>query len=123
MGDYVYILEMLVQTIEGMVNEPIGVYTTEEEASKWLKEAQDVFKGDTVVINILPVQVDSRPPILEMTKSIMDKGLAYQIIELYDKDVFDQMVEEDGTFTYQLKAKHQKTLEVAMSKKFRRGNQ
>ena len=121
MGDYIYIVEMLIQTIDGMVNEPIGAYTTEEEAVKWLKEAQETFKSDTVVMNILPLQLDRKPPMLEMTKSILDSGVAYQLVELYNKDVFDQMVEEDGSFTYQLKARYQKGMETAMSKKFRKG--
>ena len=29
MDDYIYILEMMVQTIDGMMNEPIGAYSTE----------------------------------------------------------------------------------------------
>jgi hypothetical protein len=48
---FVYILEMMVQTIDGIVNEPIGVFTSEEDADKWMKECQDTFKSDTVIFS------------------------------------------------------------------------
>ena len=118
MGDYIYVLEMMIQTIDGMMNEPIGAFTTEEEAQKWLEVAHDRFTADTVVFNVIPVKLDEKPPILEITDEVMDKGVAYQLLELYNKDIFDQMVEEDGSFTYQLKGKYQKIMEKAMSRKF-----
>lgn len=123
MDDYIYILEMMVQTIDGMMNEPIGAYSTEEEAQRWLEAAHDRFTSDTVVFNIIPVKLDDKPPILELTEDFLEKGLAYQLVELYNKDVFEQMVEEDGSFTYQLKAKYQKNMESAISKNLKRGNQ
>lgn len=121
MGDYIFILEMMVQTIDGMINEPIGAYSTEEEAQKWLEAAHDRFTADTVVFNIIPVKLDDKPPILEFSEEMMDKSVAHQLFDLYDKDVFDQMVDEDGNFTYQLKGKYQKSMEKIMSKKFKRG--
>jgi len=121
MDDYIYILEMMVQTIDGMINEPIGAYSTEEEAQKWLEAAHDRFTADTVVFNIIPVKLDDKPPILEFSEEMMDKSVAHQLFDLYDKDVFEQMVDEDGNFTYQLKGKYQKSMEKIMSKKFRRG--
>jgi hypothetical protein len=121
MGDYIYVLEMMIQTIDGMMNEPIGAFTTEEEAQKWLEVAQERFTADTVVFNILPVKLDEKPPILEFSEEVMDKGVAYQLLDLYNKNVFEQMVDENGNFTYQLKEKYQKGMETAMSKKFRKG--
>tara|TARA_B100002019_G_scaffold293174_1_gene319143 strand:+ start:302 stop:670 length:369 start_codon:yes stop_codon:yes gene_type:complete len=121
MGDYIFILEMMVQTIDGMINEPIGAYSTEEEAQKWLEAAHDRFTADTVVFNIIPVKLDDKPPVLEFSEEMMDKSVAHQLFDLYDKDVFEQMVDEDGNFTYQLKGKYQKSMEKIMSKKFRRG--
>ena len=121
MGNYIYILEMVIQTIDGMINEPIGAFSTEKEAEKWLEVAHDRFTADTVVFNILPVKLDDKPPILEISDEIMDKGVAYQLLELYNKNIFEQMVDENGNFTYQLKEKYQKGMETAMSKKFRKG--
>ena len=118
MDNYIYVLEMMVQTIDGVMNEPIGAYSTEEDAQKWLEEAQERFKSDTVVFNIIPMKLDEKPPILEISEEVMDKGVAYQLVELYNKDVFDQMVDEKGNFTYQLKEKYQKNMESAMSRKF-----
>ena len=117
-NDYIFILEMMIQTIDGVMNEPIGAYSTEEEAQSWLEEAQQRFTADTVVFNVIPVKLDDKPPILEITEEVMDKSVAYQLIELYNKDIFEQMVEEDGSFTYQLKGKYQKIMEKAMSRKF-----
>lgn len=121
MGNYIFVLEMMIQTIDGMLNEPIGAYSTEENAQEWLEKAQQRFASDSVVFNIIPVKLDDKPPILEISDEVMDKGVAYQLVELYNKDIFDQMVDEDGNFTYQLKGKYQKGMEKAMSKRFRKG--
>ena len=118
-NEYIFILEMMIQTIDGVMNEPIGAFSTEEEAQTWLEEAQQRFTADTVVFNVIPVKMDEKPPILEITDEVIDKGIAYQLAELYNKDIFDQMVEEDGSFTYQLKGKYQKIMETAMFRKFR----
>ena len=83
---------MMVQTIDGMINEPIGAYSTEEEAQKWLEAAHDRFTADTVVFNIIPVKLDDKPPVLEFSEEMMDKSVAHQLFDLYDKDVFEQMV-------------------------------
>jgi len=115
---FVYILEMVIQTVDGIVNEPIGVFSEEEDAEKWMIECQENFKSSTVMFNILPYQMDVKPPLLEMTEGVMDKTVAYQLAELYDKDVFEQMVESDGTFSYQLKSKYQNCMENYIAKKF-----
>ncbi len=120
MNDYIYILEMTVQTIDGMINEPIGAFSTEKNAQKWLKKAQDTFVSETVIFSILPLKLDGKPPILEISEEITSRGVAHQLCELYNKDVFDQMVEEDGTFTYQVKRKYQNSMEKTMSRDFRR---
>ena len=120
-NDYIFILEMMINTVDGVMNEPIGAYSTEEEAQAWLEEAQQRFTADSVVFNVIPVKLDDKPPILEITEEVMDKSVAYQLIDLYNKEIFDQMVEEDGSFTYQLKGKYQKIMETTMSKKFRKG--
>jgi len=117
MSSFVYLLEMVVQTLEGIINEPIGIYTTEQECNKWLNEAQKTF-DDNVVFNVLPIELDKKPPILDISKSLTDKGIAFQLIELYNKDVFEQMVEPDGTFCYQLKGKYKSALEKIISKRF-----
>ena len=36
MGNYIFVLEMMIQTIDGMLNEPIGAYSTEENAQEWI---------------------------------------------------------------------------------------
>ena len=120
MSDYIYILEMTIETIDGIVNEPIGAFSTEKNAQKWLKKAQDTFVSENVVLSVLPVKLDSKPPILEISEEVIDRGVGYQLTELYNKDVFDQMVEEDGTFTYQVKRKYQNSMEKTMSRDFRR---
>jgi len=118
---FVYILEMMIQTIDGIMNEPIGVFTEEDDAAKWLEECKKIFTSETVVFNILPQQLDTKPPLLEITSEVKDKSVACQLAELYDKDVFEQMVEEDGTFSYQLKSKYQNYMEKYIAKRFDRG--
>lgn len=118
---FVYILEMMVQTIDGIVNEPIGVFTSEEEAGDWLKECQNTFKTETVVFSILPQQLDAKPPLLEMTQTIHDSSVGHQLVDLYHKDVFEQMIESDGSFSYQLKPKYQNCMEKYIGKRFDKG--
>ena len=90
-------------------------------AQEWLEKAQRGLPADSVVFNIIPVKLDDKPPILEISDEVMDKSVAYQLFELYNKDIFEQMVDEDGNFTYQLKGKYQKGMEKIMSKRFRKG--
>jgi hypothetical protein len=118
---FVYILEMMVQTIDGIVNEPIGVFTSEEDADKWMKECQDTFKSDTVIFSILPQELDAKPPLLEMTQTVHDSSVGHQLLELYNKDVFEQMIESDGSFSYQLKPKYQNCLEKYIARRIDRG--
>ena len=91
---------MTVQTIDGMINEPIGALST-ERARRMAKEGARYISSETVIFSVLPIKMDGKPPILEISE-VIDRGL-HMLSELYNKDVFDQMVEEDGTFTYQIK--------------------
>jgi|TARA_R100000479_G_C6293730_1_gene167591 hypothetical protein len=118
MDNYVFIVEMVIQTFEGQVNEPIGVYSTEEEASGWISKAQEMFTSGAVVFNMLPIEMDAEPPLLKLTKSFVKDTLAMQLVEMYDRDVFEQMVDEKGNFTYQLKDKYKKTMEKLMLERF-----
>jgi len=118
MSDFIYILEMVVQTIDGTMNEPLGAYSSEKEAEQWLKRAQKTFVSENVVFNILPLDIDKKPPILSLSEQVKERGMIYQLIELYDRGIFEQMVEQDGSFSYQLKDKYKNSLEKIISKRF-----
>lgn len=115
---FLYILEMMIQTIDGVMNEPIGVFTEEEEAEKWLKECKDSFSSRTTAFSVIPLGLDAKPPLLEMTKEITDKNTGHQLAELYKEGVFEQMVEPDGSFSYQIKDKYKSCMEKAMTRRF-----
>lgn len=118
---FVYILEMMIQTIDGVLNEPIGAFTEEEEADKWLEECKKCFSNKTTAFSILPIEMDTKPPLLEITSEISEKNIGYQLTELYNQGIFEQMVELDGSFSYQIKNKYKSCMEKVISKKFKRG--
>ena len=114
-----FILEMVVQTAGGMINEPIGIYEKEEEAQEYLEEALRIFATPSVVFNILQVPVNIRPPILDVQKkSNVTAGIAIaaDLYTLYNDGIIEQMVDEDGSFSYQLSRKYQGTLEDFIEK-------
>ena len=119
--DVMFVLEMVIQTAGGMVNEPIGIYDTMEEANEWLEEAKQVFNS-TVVFNVLPVPCNVKPPILDIEgkakNTTGDLMVGLELYELYEAGIIQQMVDEDGCFSYQLSNKHQATLEKFISKGF-----
>jgi hypothetical protein len=119
--DMMFVLEMVIQTAGGMVNEPIGIYDTEEQASEWLEEASKVFNS-TVVLNVLPVACNVKPPILDIESKAKnttgDLMVGLELYELYEAGIIQQMVDEDGCFSYQLSNKHQATLEKFISRGF-----
>ena len=119
--DMMFVLEMVIQTAGGMVNEPIGIYDTEEQANGWLEEASKVFNS-TVVFNVLPVPCNVKPPILDIEKNAKDSTsdlmIGMELYELYEGGIIQQMVEEDGSFSYQLSNRHQATLEKFISRGF-----
>ena len=55
-GDYIYVLEMMIQTIDGMMNEPIGAFTTDDEAQKWRKLLKRVYRRYRC--QYIPVKLD-----------------------------------------------------------------
>ena len=118
---FVYILEMMIQTIDGVLNEPIGVFTDEKDADKWLKECKKCFSNKTTAFSVLPIEMDIKPPLLEMTSEISEKNIGHQLAELYNQDIFEQMIEPDGSFSYQIKDKYKSSMEKAMGRKFKRG--
>ena len=114
-----FLLEMVVQTVGGMINEAIGIYEEEEVAQKYLEEALQIFSSPSVVFNILPVPVNVKPPIFEMTKqsgATADMAIAVDLYSLYNDGIIEQMVDEDGCFSYQLSRKYQGALEDFMGK-------
>lgn len=117
--DMMFILEMVVQTAGGMINEPIGIYEKEEEAQEYLEEALRIFATPSVVFNILQVPVNIRPPILDVQKKsnvTADIAIAADLYTLYSDGIIEQMVDEDGSFSYQLSRKYQGTLEDFIEK-------
>ena len=82
---------MMIQTIDGVLNEPIGAFTEEEEADKWLEECKKCFSNNTTAFSILPIEVDTKPPLLEITSEISEKNIAYQLTELYNQGIRGKM--------------------------------
>lgn len=118
MSNVVYILEMVIESFEGIVNEPLGVYSSEEEAEKWLNESRKTFTSENIIFNIIPMKLDEKPPLLTLSKEFKQDKVGYQLLELYKGGIFNNMIEPDGSFSYQLKDKYKKYLEEMISKNF-----
>ena len=116
-SNVVWVLELLVKTHgDGFVSEPIGAFSTQEEAEKYLRKANDSF-GPETECSLIPIFLDESPPILEYANETKEEATGEVLYSLYKTGVFEQMVEEDGTFSYSLKANFQSVLEKAISKK------
>lgn len=116
-SNVIWVLELLIKTHgDSFVSEPIGAFSTEKEAYKYLKRANDKFGPDTEC-SLIPIFLDESPPILEYADQTKEEVTGEVLYSLYKTGVFEQMVEEDGTFSYSLKADFQSVLEKAISKK------
>jgi len=113
----VYILELVVSTKNGdYVNEPIGVYSSEEKANFFMRKAIRGFESKAEC-NILPVFLDEAPPILEYVKEAKEDAVNEVLYSLYEAGAFEQMVEPDGSFSYNLKKDFQSSLEKTISRR------
>lgn len=113
----VYILEIVINTQHsGYVNEPIGVYSSKEEAELHMRNTVDGF-GTNVECNILPVFLDEPPPILEFVKEAKQDSVDEVLYSLYEAGAFEQMVEPDGSFSYNLNKEFQSNLEKTISRR------
>jgi len=113
----VYILEIVINTQHnGYVNEPIGVYSSEEKADFFMRKAISGFESK-VECNILPVFLDEAPPILEYVKEAKEDAVNEVLYSLYEAGAFEQMVEPDGSFSYSLKKDFQSSLEKTISRR------
>ena len=113
----VYILEIIINTEHnGYVNEPIGVYSSKEKADLHMRKAMSSFE-DNVQCNVLPVFLDEPPPILEFVKESKQDAVNEVLYSLYEAGAFEQMVEPDGSFSYNLKKDFQTNLEKTISRR------
>lgn len=114
----VWILELVIRTEDGAyINEPIGVYSSETIANRYLDMVMSkIFNKSNIECSLIPVFLDEAPPMLEIieesTAGITNKA----IYELYNIGAFEQMVEPDGTFSYVLTKDFKNNLEKAISK-------
>ena len=116
-SNVVWFLELLIKTHgDGFVSEPIGAFSTEKEAYKYLKKANDKFGPDTEC-SLIPIFLDESPPILEYANQTKEEVTGEVLYSLYKNGVLEQMVEEDGTFSYYLGADFQSSLEKTISRR------
>ena len=109
-----YLLEILVTGKDKVVCEPLGIYTSYKKAEKYLDMIERTLpKSSSSLLNIIPFDPDEEPSILKLRKSARQR-IAADLLSLYQDEVFEQMVETDGTFSYVLGAKYKKILEKAI---------
>jgi len=109
-----YLLEILVTGKDKIVCEPLGIYTSYRKAEKYLDLIDKTLpKSGSSMLNIIPFDPDEEPSILKMRKTSR-KRIAEDLLSLYKDEVFQQMVETDGTFSYVVSPKYQKLLEKAI---------
>jgi hypothetical protein len=107
----------VVETIHnGYVNEPIGIYSSEEKADFYSKKVTENFESKAEC-NILPIFLDEPPPILEFVKESKQDAVNEVLYSLYEAGAFEQMVEPDGSFSYSLKKGFQSSLEKIISRR------
>lgn len=108
-----FLLEMIIDTGEAVICEPVGVYSSFEMANKYLDQIHlmlSVASDKNVVLNILKFNLDEKPEMLK-EKGLLKNVIGEQLYSLYTSNVFEQMVESDGSFSYQLTSKYKQLLE------------
>ena len=70
-------------------------------------------KSSSSLLNIIPFDPDEEPSILKLRKSARQR-IAADLLSLYQDEVFEHMVETDGSFSYVLSTKYKKILEKAI---------
>jgi len=111
-----YILEMLITSTDRIVSEPLGIYSSMRKAKANLNKILKLRpETDAVSFNILKFPLDDKPSILKMRELAMD-FYGEQLLSMYHDGMFEQMVEQDGTFSYSLTNKFKKILEKAISR-------
>ena len=113
-----YLLEMIITCKNTTVCEPLGIYNDIKLCERYSKEIQKKFnrKNEDIVVNILPMMLNGIPPLLVDDVFIeVDNTQGKKLYELYKDDVFEQMVEPDGSFSYQVKEKYKNKLEKLIS--------
>ncbi len=116
-----YLLEMIISTKNTTVCEPLGVYKDIKLCERYSKEIQEKYKDTNkdVVINILQMNLNGVPSLLVDDYFLkVDNKQDKKLYELYKDDVFEQMVESDGSFSYQIKEKYKNKLEKQISSNY-----
>ena len=109
-----YLLEILVTGKDKVVCEPLGIYTSYKKAEKYLDMIERTLpKSSSSLLNIIPFDPDEEPSILKLRRSARQR-IAADLLSLYQDEVFEQMVETDGSFSYVLSTKYKKILEKAI---------
>lgn len=109
-----YLLEILITGKDRVICEPLGIYTTYRKAEKYLDLIERTLpQSGNSMLNIIPFDPDEEPAILKMRKTSRQR-IADDLLILYKEEVFEQMVEVDGSFSYVLSAKYKKILEKAI---------
>lgn len=113
-----YLLEMIIDNEDTVVCEPIGIYSSFDLANKYLDKVHGllaVASNKTVVLNVLKFDLDDKPQVLE-NKTVLNDVIAEQLYSLYSSNILEQMIDTDGTFSYQLTKKYKKLLEKVIDK-------
>lgn len=113
-----YLLEMIVENDDAIICEPLGIYSNFDIAHKYLEKIHAMISlesGKEVVLNVLKFNLDDMPHIME-SKNSLKNIMAEQLYSLYTSNVFEQMIDTDGSFSYQLTNKYKELLEKVISK-------
>lgn len=115
----VYVLVMIEGSIdngpESFAIEPLGVFTSEKKAMRYVEEMYEATpKSDDVEIayDIFDFDLDVKPfmlSFLEKQKEVQKDLVQDMIIDLMKEGMVDQLIGEDGHFYYTLTDLGQKT--------------
>ena len=114
----VFLLELTIATPSQVIVEPLGIYSSIDKAEEYAKLVRKRFptvKGSQVSIDVIPYHLDQKPPILDI-KVEPTPAIRENLVYLYENGVLDQVVEEDGTFSYILTPKFKQVLEKSIAK-------
>ena len=97
--------------------EPLGVYTTPEEAQKYVDELEDITPESTnleTAYDVFEFELDAEPLMLAWLKKQDDlnrKAIEDAVIDLMKEGLVDQLIGEDGRFYYTLTDRGQKSFD------------
>jgi len=112
---YIYAIMLVVSNKdESFSTEPVGVYTSMEDAKVYLKQLDDLAFKNNCVFDIIELELNKKPAIIDALKILKEQiiqRVEENVFELMKRGYVDQLVGDDGHFYYTITESGKKYLE------------